>query len=45
VNEDIANDDATTALADPHVQTTNPPGDELGGGLGNAEGDEPASDG
>ncbi len=32
-------------LADPHVPETDPPGDELGGGLGNAVGGEPATDG
>jgi hypothetical protein len=32
-------------LADPHVPETDPPGDELGGGLGNANGGEPATDG
>ena len=32
-------------LADPHVAEVDPPGDVLGGGLGNADGGEPASDG
>ncbi len=32
-------------LADPHVPEVDPPGDELGGGLGNAVGGEPATDG
>lgn len=32
-------------LADPHVQEADLSGDELGGGLGNADGGEPASDG
>jgi hypothetical protein len=44
MNDDVkSNDD--DVLADAHVAEDDLPGDELGGGLGNADGGEPASDG
>jgi hypothetical protein len=42
-NEVTANED--DLLADAHEAENDLPGDQLGGGLGNADGGEPASDG
>jgi hypothetical protein len=42
---DHGQSNAEDVLADAHVAETDPPGDELGGGLGNADGGEAASDG
>ena len=44
MNDD--NDGGSDVLADPHEPETDElPGDELGGGLGNAESEDGASDG
>jgi hypothetical protein len=44
MNDDVK-ENADDVLADEHALPPELPGDELGGGLGNADGGEPATDG